>query len=292
MPTCRAWGRVPVPLCCAVAEWCTRTPRLIQGLRTVSVVAGMVQIGPHVFVGLEHVGINVHDEDGRHLASWRPPNHAPEYVDPTDLAATPTGEVAVLHAGYCIKVLRTDGTLVRAFGAVDISQRAGHGPPHAIAVTPTGQVVVTSDRTMVVFELSTGQCVHEWRRCGPVYRCSSLCAAPGGECVLAVNWDNDCINVFRVSDGQLVQRWSNYGWHARRPFEMPSSVAMWCNRVFVTNFAWVGVFRWSDRQPLRFMDAQSLEVSYPRRVLVTRQHRLWVAGASWELSLFDLRLAH
>ncbi len=276
---------------CAVGEWWTRIPRLVKALRTVSTVACMAQIGSCVFVALEHVGISVYDEDGCHVASWRPPSHAPEFVEPFDLAAAPTGELVVLHARHCIKVLRTDGTFVRTFGALYISQNFGNGPACGMVATPEGYVIVMCDRAMVVFQLSDGQCVHEWRQHRPLYRCISLCVAPGGQMVLAVNWDNNYINVFRVSDGQLIHRWQNGEFDNNTLLEMPNDAAVWRNRVVVIGFDWIGVFRWGDHKPLLFMNPSSIKMSYPRRGLVTRQNRLWVSGSSWELSIFDLRLA-
>ncbi len=275
-------------LCRVVWQWRPHTPRLMKVMPMHIPPTGMAQIGPLIFVGLLHQGVDVYNEEGQCVASWRPAPKSPEYVDAAALAASLTGELVVLDLhDRCIKVFRTDGTLVRVLGRDHL-----RGSLTALTVTPQGQIVVAGEQ-LFVFRWADGQCVHRWslQNLGHI---GGLCMAPDGLGVMCANWDSDCIDVYRLCDGTLVRRWKTKGVKSNASLsalELPSQVRVWQNRLFVVDLLHIRMFRLHDTQPLLVWNAVEMcGIEYPHHVLVTAQNRLWVLGNS-SAAICDMRLS-
>lgn len=276
-----AWRRVPLGLRRVVGRWLCKTPRLIQIVSVpLKMHSCLAQIGPHIFVGLEIGGIKVFDEAGRTVTTWLAPCDTPEHVEPIDLAASANGELVVLdHADRCIKVFRTDGTLCRRFGRFD-------GELQSLCTAPGEQVLVADDTDVFVFRQSDGLCLHTWRVHMSLYytQSTNLCVLPGGENVLMSKWNPDGFDVYRISDGQLMHRSCS-----TTSGDMPQSVVMWQDCLFVVNPCKICVLRQCDGKRLIVLDTEGYNM-YTPALLITRAGHLWaVAPESGKVFVFDLR---
>lgn len=286
---CRAWNLVSTDLRRVVHQWTPRRPRLARLLFTKCCTdpthfcehdAHMAQIGDLIFVGIEnHWVIHVYSEDAQYVRSWQPDQYTPEWVNPYGLAASPTGELVVLDAHErCVKVFRTDGTLVRTMG-----RQCFEPYPVSLAVTADGRVLISDEQRVHVFSLSDGVCVARWppRRYNDESN-SCLCIVASGTEVMIPNWQFHHIDVIRMSDGQVARRWGK--------FRIPRNVMLWQDYLFVTDLDQLHVFRKQDETCLYQLSTKLLGLARADHLLVTHKGQLWISDMNRHcIGVFDWR---
>lgn len=176
------------------------------------------------------------------------------YADFNRAAASASGEFFATD-NDCVRVLAADGTLLRVL--LEFGDAPGQiEAPSAIAVAPTGEVVVTdrlSRRVKVV--RADGALVRMWSVGGKAYEALGLAVTSDGA-VLVADHENHCVKVFRLADGAFVRRFGSEGAQDGQ-LRGPWCIAEAAGEVFVGDSEGVHVFttggvflrRWAVSKP-------------------------------------------